>query len=95
VATAVTPGTRSQAGEVTVTLWSTRVWDVSLQTSPRTDVRPPATTVLHGPACAPAAGSPGFDVDVTRTFRRVGESAVDHTDVLTTSYAPADRVTCR
>ena len=95
VTASVTPSTRGRAGEVTVSLWSTQVWDISLQTSPRTDVRPQPTTVLHGPACTPSAGTPGFDVDVTRTFRPVGGSAVDHTDVLTSSYAPAARVTCR
>lgn len=94
VTAAATPGARA-SGEVTVSLWSTPTWDVTLQTSPRTDVRPQATTVLHGPSCTPSPGAPGFDVGVTRTFRRAGQSAVDHTDVLTTSYAPADRVVCR
>ena len=78
-----------------MSVWSTRVWDVAVQTSPRHDVRPPATSVLHGPSCTPSPGTPGFAVDVTRTFRRSGDSAVDHTDVLTTTYAPADRVVCR
>ncbi|MFC5177418.1 VanW family protein [Nocardioides taihuensis] len=95
VTAAVTPSARSRPGEVYVSVWSTRAWDVDVQTSPRHDVRPPATTVLHGPACTPSPGTPGFTVDVTRTVRRAGESAVDHTDVLTTSYAPVDRVVCR
>jgi vancomycin resistance protein YoaR len=82
-------------GVLTVSLYSTPVWDVRVRTGDRTDVVRPGRQVLHTRGCQPRTGSPGFDVDVTRTFRKAGSSAVDHEDGYTVHYAPRDQVVCK
>ena len=89
-----TPSTYSVQGSVTVQMWSTKYWDIDSRTSERYSYRPPTTRTLTTPDCEPNTGWSGFDVDVTRVFRRVGEDAVDHTELFHTSYTPADTVIC-
>ncbi len=64
------------------------------------DVRPlrlrrPGTRTLDTPDCYPNTGYSGFQVDVTRIFRKVGEDAVDHREVFHTDYIARDTVICR
>jgi vancomycin resistance protein YoaR len=94
VQASVTPSTSLARGSVSVALWSTRVWDVTVRTDPRTRLRPPATRSTSGPGCVPRTGYDGFDVVVHRLFRRPGATAVDHEDATRTRYAPADTVLC-
>lgn len=82
-------------GVLTVSLYSTPVWDVRVRTGDRTDVVQPGRRVLRTRGCQPRAGSPGFGVDVTRSFRKPGSSAVDHEDGFTVHYAPRDQVVCK
>lgn len=89
-----TSSTDSSQGSVTVQMWSTKYWDIGSRTSERYNYRPPATRTLTTPDCEPNDGWSGFDVDVTRVFRRVGDDAIDHTERFHTSYAPADTVVC-
>jgi vancomycin resistance protein YoaR len=90
----VTPSTFSTQGVVTVRMFSTKVWDIESITSDRYNYRPPATRRLTTPDCEPFTGYSGFDVDVTRVFRRPGEDAVDHTEEFHTAYTAADTVVC-
>jgi vancomycin resistance protein YoaR len=90
----VTPSTPSSRGVVTVSMWSTKVWDVSVTTSERYRVAPPATRTLHTRDCHPSTGDDGFDIDVTRHFRRHGSDALDHDEVFHTRYPPSDTVVC-
>lgn len=90
----VTPATTGSEGVVTVSMWSTKVWDVRSVTSDRYDFTPPATRRLTGPDCIPNSGSSGFTVDVTRVFRKAGREAVDRREGFNTVYTPADRVVC-
>ncbi|TIC86300.1 hypothetical protein E8D34_11530 [Nocardioides sp. GY 10113] len=90
----VKPGTYSSQGVVTVQMYSTKVWDIESTTSDRYAYVEPATRILDTPDCEPFTGYAGFQVDVTRTFRRAGESAVDHTETFHTVYTPADTVRC-
>ncbi|MFC5175106.1 VanW family protein [Nocardioides taihuensis] len=89
-----TPSSDSAQGSVTVQMWSTKYWDIDSRTSERYNYRPPRTRTLTTPDCEPNAGWSGFDVDVTRVFRRVGGGTIDHTELFHTSYTPADTVVC-
>ncbi|MBZ5735093.1 VanW family protein [Nocardioides sp. TRM66260-LWL] len=94
VDTRVVPSTPSSRGSITVTMWSTKVWDVSSSTGPRYDVTQPSVRRIATADCVPNAGAPGFSVDVTRTFRRPGSSEVVRTQRFRTTYIAADRVIC-
>ena len=43
----------------------------------------------------PNIGYGGFDIDVTRTWRKPGESDVAKQETRTTTYIPADTVICK
>lgn len=90
----VTPGTVSSQGVVHVEMYSTKVWDIESKTSGRYNYRGPATRYLQTPGCEPFSGYSGFDVDVTRIFRKHGESKIDHTEKFHTAYTAADTVVC-
>lgn len=91
----VQPSTYSSQGVVTVQLWSTKVWDIEATASNRYAFTSPATRNLSGPDCEPHTGYGGFQIDVTRIFRKHGESAVDHTEKFHTVYTPSDSVVCK
>jgi vancomycin resistance protein YoaR len=84
---------RSGGATLTVDIWSSKSWRVTVHLSSRQDVVEPRVQVRSGPDCSPRLGAPGFAVDVTRTFQRSGH--VVHSDVTHTSYAPLDAITCR
>jgi vancomycin resistance protein YoaR len=90
----VTPATYSSQGVVNVQMFSTKVWDIESETSGRYNYRSPATRYLQTPDCEPFTGYSGFDVDVTRIFRKHGESEIDHTEKFHTAYTAADSVVC-
>jgi len=90
----VTPATVSTQGIVTVQMFSTKVWDIESRTSGRYNYRAPATRHLTSPDCEPNTGWSGFDVDVTRVFRKHGEDEIDHTEKFHTEYTAADTVVC-
>jgi len=90
----VVPSTWSRQGKVTVQMWSTKKWDIDSQTSGRYATVPPKVRTLTTPDCEPNTGWSGFQVDVTRIFRKHGDSAVDHTEKFHTVYTPADTVKC-
>ena len=91
----VTPSTPSTSGVVTVSMWSTKVWDVTATTSARYNATSPETRVLRTEDCYPNEGYGGFDVDVTRHFRKPGSSTVDHSETFHTRYIPSDTVVCK
>ena len=79
-------------GSVTVTFHGTKVWDVSASKGPRRNIVQPKTIVDNKPGCVTQAPSPGFDVTVTRIFRKGG--SVVKTSSFSTHYIPEDKVTC-
>jgi vancomycin resistance protein YoaR len=91
----VTPSTPSRQGSVTVRMYSTKVWDITSQASERYAYVSPGTRTLRTPDCYPNTGYSGFQIDVTRTFRRHGESEIHHTENFHTTYTPADTVICK
>jgi len=91
----VTPSTPSRSGVVTVSMWSRKYWDITSTTSDRYRFVPPRTRTLKTDDCYPNTGYDGFDVDVTRHFRRHGRSRLDHDEVFHTRYTPSDTVICK
>ena len=75
-------------------MWSTKYWDITATTGERYNFTSPETRTLGTEDCYPNEGYGGFDIDVTRVFRRAGESAVDHREVMHTHYTPSDTVIC-
>jgi vancomycin resistance protein YoaR len=94
ITAAVTPSTPSSQGVVTVRMWSTDYWDITASASDRYDFTPEQTRRLNSDDCVPNDGYSGFDVDVTRHFRRAGESELHHNERFHTTYLPSDTVIC-
>jgi hypothetical protein len=85
---------QASGGTVKVTLWSTAAWEVTVSTSSRYDVVPPATTAGTGADCVPSPGRNGFSVDVTRHLHNLADPTSDRDETLTTVYAPVAAVAC-
>ena len=79
-------------GSVTVTFHGTKVWDVEAVKSPRRNIVQPRTIVDDKPGCVTQSPSTGFDVTVTRIFKKAGKTIRSST--FTTHYIPEDKVTC-
>jgi vancomycin resistance protein YoaR len=95
IRTWVEPSTYARQGTVTVQMWSTKVWDIESRTSGRYATVPPETRTLTTPDCEPHTGWSGFQVDVTRIFRRHGQSEIEKTEKFHTVYTPSDTVKCK
>ena len=90
----VTPGTPSSSGVVTVSMWSTKTWDITTKTGNRYNFTPEKTRRLSGPECEPNDGYGGFDINVWRYFRKPGASALERSEKFHTTYTPSDTVIC-
>ncbi|HEX8971473.1 VanW family protein [Oryzihumus sp.] len=84
--------TQVTSGSITVSFYGTKVWDVEAVTGPRRNVRQPRTIVDGKPGCVPQSPTPGFDVTVTRVFKRGGVTV--RTSQFITHYIPEDDVRC-
>ncbi|WP_370249607.1 VanW family protein [Nocardioides sp.] len=93
--TELRPSTPSSQGVLTVRMYGTKVWDVESVTSDRYAYVAPARRVLDTPDCYPNAGYSGFQVDVTRIFRRPGDDEIVRREVFHTDYIASDTVICR
>ncbi len=91
----VTPSAGRSQGVVTVSMWSTKTWDIETTTSERYAYTAPKTQTLSGPDCLPNTGYSGFDVDVERIFKRPGSGEVERTEKITTTYIPSDTIICK
>ncbi|MCZ7417976.1 VanW family protein [Verrucosispora sp. WMMA2121] len=60
---------------VTVSMWSTKIWDsVKTEYGPRRNITSPKTVYLEpGPSCIPANGSQGFTQDAFRVIKKDGK----------------------
>jgi vancomycin resistance protein YoaR len=83
-----------EGGEVHGRVWSTKTWDVTSVKGPRRNVVPPKTIRTDSLKCYPQQANPGFDVTVTRQWRRPGSSALVKSEPVSTHYAPEDRIIC-
>ena len=91
----VTPATSSSQGVVTVSMWSTKVWDITTRTGDRYNFTEPKTRTLRTEDCYPNKGYGGFDIDVYRYFRKSGESELVRTEKFHTHYNASDTVVCK
>ena len=57
-------------------------------------LHPEKTRRLSGPECEPNDGYGGFDINVSRYFRKPGASALERTEKFRTTYTPSDTVIC-
>ncbi|MCL2542462.1 MAG: hypothetical protein FWE71_08400 [Nocardioidaceae bacterium] len=90
-----TPARVGRPGSVRVALYSTPIWTITARKGLRTDLTRPPVRIEHGRSCHPSLGAVGYRVAVTRVFRRVGQSKVDHTEQMHSVRAPVARVVCR
>ncbi|WP_134739618.1 VanW family protein [Nocardioides sp. 503] len=95
VKASVTPATSGSQGVVTVSMYSTKVWDITTKTSGRYASVPPKTRTFNTPDCYPNTGYSGFQVDVWRYFKKPGSSDLDHEEKFHTVYTPSDTVICK
>jgi vancomycin resistance protein YoaR len=93
--TNVIPSAGRSQGTVTVTMWSTKVWDITSTTSDRYNLTSPDTRTLTTADCYPNTGYGGFDVDVKRIFKKPGSDVVEKTENFHTTYIPSDTVICK
>ena len=77
---------------ITVSLLGTKVWDVEAVKGPRRNVVRPKTIVDKTKGCVPQLPTEGFDVTVTRIFKK--NSAEVKRSQFNTHYIPEDQVTC-
>ncbi len=84
---------RNRTGTLHVELWSTPYVTVTLSSSDRYNVINPLPLVDDSSDCTPRAGSPGFDIDLTRTLERgPGPGRTQRTH---TRYSPLAAIVCR
>lgn len=81
-------------GAVTVSLWSTKTWDITTSTGSRYAQTDYKKRDIAGDNCEPTVGARGFQIDVKRYFHKPGEKAVVKTENIHTTYNPQDQVTC-
>jgi vancomycin resistance protein YoaR len=77
---------------VTVTMWSTKYWDIEAEFGPREDITPFGTVRSTSSTCVPQEGVEGFDITVTRVWKQDGKVVKE--EPLTTHYDPAPTVIC-
>jgi len=90
----IRPSTPSSQGSVTVSLYSTKVWDIEARASNRYAYTEPEVRYLQTGDCYAYTGSSGFQIDVFRDFRRPGKEKVVRTEKFHTVYTPSDTVRC-
>ena len=81
-----------QGNDLTVTFYGTKTWDIEAVKGPRRNVVQPKTIVDDRQGCVPQSPNPGFDVTVTRIFKKNGAQV--RTSTFNTHYRPEDGVTC-
>jgi vancomycin resistance protein YoaR len=90
----VVPATDTRRGEMHVQMWGKKKWDIESSASDEYNDRDPKKRYDDTDTCIEQPPSEGFDVDITRTFRKLGSNDVDKTDSTHVSYAPGDQVIC-
>lgn len=83
-----------EGGLVHGRVWSTKTWDIASVKGPRRNVVPPKTITNDTLKCYPQQPNPGFDVTVTREWRRPGSSELVKSEAVTTHYVPEDHIVC-
>ena len=82
----------SSGGEVTVSFYGVKKWDITANKGPRRNIVPFKKITDPSPKCITQTPTPGFDVTVTRTFKQGGKTV--RTEAFNTHYIPEDDVDC-
>lgn len=90
----VSPSSYSSSGAVTVSMYSTKYWDITTRTGERYNFTSPETREIDSATCTPNTGYGGFDIDVWRYFRKAGSDELVKTEKMHTTYTPNDTVVC-
>ncbi len=90
----ITPSSPSAQGSATVTMWSTKYWEITTSVSDRYNLTQPKTRRIDTEDCYPNEGYGGFDIDVTRHFHLPSDPSQDRDEVMHTRYTPSDTVIC-
>ncbi len=90
----VVKGSDTRRGEMHVEMWGTKEWDIASSISDRYNERDPGKRYNDTDECIEQDPMEGFDLDVTRIFRKTGSTEVEKTDVTHVSYVPSDEVVC-
>lgn len=91
----VTPATPTTSGVVTVSMYSTKHWDITTSTGARHNITQAKVRRVDTVQCHANEGYGGFDIDVTRYFSPVGSNTEERApEVFSTTYTPSDTVIC-
>ena len=91
----VTPATVSTSGVVTVSMYSTKYWNITTSESERYNVTKAKVRKVDTKQCHANEGYGGFDIDVKRYFEPVGANTeTREPETFHTSYTPSDTVIC-
>ncbi len=91
----VTPSTPSTSGVATVSMYSTKWWDITTSTGDRYNPTKAKVRRIDTLTCHANTGYGGFDIDVVRYFKPVGANTGSRDDeVFHTTYTPSDTVIC-
>ena len=90
----VRKSTPSEQGAATVSMYSTKTWDITAGVGSKTRITQPDTRTLRTEDCEEFDGTTGFDIDVFRYFRRPGSEAIVRTEKFHTTYIAGDNVRC-
>ncbi len=91
----VTPATGSSSGVVTVSMYSTKWWDITTSVSDRYNPTPAQTRKIDTVKCHANSGYGGFDIDVKRYFSPAGDNTEKRSkENFHTTYTPSDTVIC-
>ena len=90
----VDPSTVASSGALTVSMYSTKYWDITTSTSERYNFTEEEVRRVDSQECHANDGFGGFDIDVFRYFRRAGSDELVRTEKFHTTYTPSDTVIC-
>ena len=91
----VTPSTPTTSGSATVTMYSTKYWDISTTVGERYNLTQPEVRRIDDLKCHANEGYGGFDIDVVRYFTPVnGNTETRDDEVFSTTYTRSDTVNC-
>lgn len=84
----------SEQGAATVSMFSTKRWEITSSTGPRTNLTQPQVRHLTEEDCEEFSGTSGFSVDVFRYFRDLDSGKVQRREKFHTDYIAGDTVRC-
>ena len=91
----VTPSTVSSSGVATVSMYSTKYWDITTSTGERHNITEAEVRRIDDLTCHANEGYGGFDIDVVRYFTPVnGNTETRPDETFSTTYTPSDTVVC-